>query len=250
MSRCLPVWVAVLGLAPPIVGCASRDFVRLEVERSAVALKPAVDHLALDLRDHQARVEGLAVESGEVGRMAEDATRGSIEALGLADAAAGRATDAERLVTLALGRADEAHAVAQDALVAAEQGDERLARQWTRRGRLSVADSVVLRFRADAWTLDREAEALARAVADRLRENPNLVVQLEGYADGIGEPPHNLRLSQLRAEAVRRFLVEQGIEVHRVRAIGLGASRPVADDATSEGRRQNRRVVVRVLEAS
>jgi outer membrane protein OmpA-like peptidoglycan-associated protein len=61
-------------------------------------------------------------------------------------------------------------------------------------------------------------------------------------------PTHNLRISQLRAETVGRFLAEQGVETHRLQAIGMGTARPIADNATVEGRRQNRRVVVRLLD--
>ncbi len=65
-----------------------------------------------------------------------------------------------------------------------------------------------------------------------------------------GAGPHNLRLSQLRADAVVLFLAAQGVEPHRLQAIGLGTARPVADNGTVEGRRQNRRVVVRLLDPS
>jgi OmpA family len=56
-----------------------------------------------------------------------------------------------------------------------------------------------------------KAAAPHGCLAKRLRENPALVVELEVYADSAGAPPYNLRLSQLRAEAVGRFLAEQGV---------------------------------------
>jgi outer membrane protein OmpA-like peptidoglycan-associated protein len=152
--------------------------------------------------------------------------------------------------TRALARADDARTLADRSLTEAHRTDERLTWLWTRRARPSVVGALVLRFGADQWMLDAQAEKVARDLVDRLRENPALVVQVEGYADALGAPPHNLRLSQLRAEAVVRFLLAQGVELHRLRAIGLGATRPVADNSTLEGRRQNRRAVVRVLDPS
>jgi len=250
MIRCPIVLAAVLGLASALTGCATREFVRLEVGRSQATLGPAVDRLATDLEEHRAEAQDLTVMVTEIDRDAEDATRASIEALGVADVAVGKAAEAMSYATLALARADEAHALAQQSLAETGRTDERLIRLWARRGRPSVVGALVLRFGADQWTLDAEAEKVTRDVVERLSENPALVVQVEGYADGLGAPPHNLRLSQLRAEAVVRFLIAQGVELHRLRAIGLGAIRPVGDNSTLEGRRQNRRVVVRVLDPS
>lgn len=237
----------VLGLALSPTGCATRHFVRAEIERGQVTLSLPLDRLAGDLREHRARVREVAVVAAETDRAAEDATRAAIEALGTADVALGRAAEADDYATVALTRADEAGAVAEQALDEANRTAARLSRLWGSRARLSAVEAIVVRFGVNEWALDDQARAAALDMAKRLRENPALVVQLEGYADAAGAPPHNLRLSQLRAEAVSRFLAEQGVETHRLQAIGLGAARPVADNGTREGRRQNRRVVVRVL---
>ena len=108
----------------------------------------------------------------------------------------------------------------------------------------------MLRFGVDKWTLDDQARAAALEIARRLQENPSLVVQLEGYADGGGADRDNLRLSQLRADAVVLFLAAQGVEPHRLQAIGLGTARPVADIGTAEGRRQNDESSYRLLDPS
>jgi outer membrane protein OmpA-like peptidoglycan-associated protein len=240
----------VLGIAWPLTGCATPQFVRAEVQRSEAVLRPAVTALADDLHQHQMRMGELAVLVTEVDRSGETATRRAIEALGVADVAAGKAAEALEHADLALARAEEADALAREALAEADGTARRLDRLWNARTRVSVVDAVVLRFRVDEWALDDEARAAALAIAKRLQENPGLVVQLEGYADGTGPRPHNIRLSQLRAEAVGRFLVEQGVETHRLRVIGLGDARPVADNGTHQGRRQNRRVLLRLLDPS
>ncbi len=240
---------AVLALAS-LPGCATREFVRKELASSAGALGPIVDRLASDLQEHRTAAREFAVQAAEVHRLQEETTRAAIEALGVADMAAGRAADAVDHATIALARADEAGTVAEQALTEAEETARRLTRLWRGRAKLSVREAVVLRFGVDAWVLDGQARAAVLDIAQRLRENPTLIVELEGYTDSAGAPPYNLRLSQLRAEAVGRFLAELGVETHRFQTIGLGTARPVADNGTAEGRRQNRRVVLRLLDPS
>ena len=66
---------------------------------------------------------------------------------------------------------------------------------------------------------------------------------LEGHTDNTGRAAHNLALSQRRAEAAKAYLVSKGIDADRLEAKGYGATRPIADNATSQGRATNRRVV-------
>ena len=116
----------VLGIAWPLPGCATREFVREEIARSEAALGPAVDQLAIDLQEHRAAMRMLTTQAAEVGRLEEEATRAMIEALGVADVAAGSAADAVDHATIALGRADEVYAMAEHALTEAEQNARRL----------------------------------------------------------------------------------------------------------------------------
>jgi outer membrane protein OmpA-like peptidoglycan-associated protein len=233
-----------------LAGCATREFVLNEITRSEDALRPAVEQLATDFQAHQTKVRDLAAQTAKVRRESEEATRASIEALGMADVAAGRAGDAVEQTTVALRGADEAVAAGQEAQTASDATAERLARLWRSGARPSVVEAIVVRFRVDEWVPDDQARATLLDIVRRLQENPTLVVELEGYADSAGAPPYNIRLSQLRAEAVGRFLVEQGVETHRLQTIGLGTARPIANNATADGRRQNRRVVLRLLDPS
>ena len=70
------------------------------------------------------------------------------------------------------------------------------------------------------------------------------VVIATGHTDSVGSDTYNQRLSEARAEAVKAYLVRQGVDVKRVRAVGKGEAEPVADNATAEGRAKNRRVDV------
>ena len=74
-------------------------------------------------------------------------------------------------------------------------------------------------------------------------------VSAVGHTDSIGSEAYNDKLSKARAEAVKSYLVKQGIDANKVQASGMGELQPVADNATKEGRAKNRRVDVEVLEA-
>ena len=91
------------------------------------------------------------------------------------------------------------------------------------------------------------APVLDEAVA-LLKEAGNITIIAEGHTDSIGTEAYNLKLSLRRANAVRQYLIDHGIAADRIRAEGLGESRPVASNATAEGRAQNRRVELRVIQ--
>lgn len=80
-----------------------------------------------------------------------------------------------------------------------------------------------------------------------LKARPNLMIEVNGYSDNIGNPEKNVRLSEARADGVRFYLVQQGIAPERVKTRGHGAERPIASNDTEEGRAQNRRIEVVAL---
>jgi hypothetical protein len=80
-----------------------------------------------------------------------------------------------------------------------------------------------------------------------LRSNPGLRLEVQGYTDNQGPSDGNRIMSEKRAQAVRAYLVQQGIEPQRVTAVGYGETQPVADNNTPEGRAANRRVELRPL---
>jgi outer membrane protein OmpA-like peptidoglycan-associated protein len=72
-------------------------------------------------------------------------------------------------------------------------------------------------------------------------------IEIAGHTDNVGTDADNLKLSQLRAETIRNYLLKKGIRAARVVAKGYGATQPVADNTTEEGRQLNRRTEVRIL---
>ncbi len=81
-----------------------------------------------------------------------------------------------------------------------------------------------------------------------LTENALLRIAIGGHTDNVGTEERNLELSQRRAEAVKRYLAAHGIAADRMTAEGFGRTKPVASNATEEGRQQNRRVEFTIVE--
>ncbi len=107
---------------------------------------------------------------------------------------------------------------------------------------ITILGSVL--FRSGGSTLLAGASGRLIAVADALSSQPSREITIEGFTDSRGSESSNETLSLARAESVRTFLVGHGVESDRVRAVGIGEARPVGDNATSEGRANNRRVEI------
>lgn len=107
-------------------------------------------------------------------------------------------------------------------------------------------DSV--KFPTDASQLSPEAQQRLTELSQRLRsENRNVYLEIQGFTDATGPSDYNIRLGEQRAEAVRRFLSQQGVALNRMSTISYGAEQPVAPNNTRDGRAQNRRVAIVVL---
>ena len=107
-------------------------------------------------------------------------------------------------------------------------------------------DSVKFPVNRDA--LSPEAEQRLSELVQRLKaENRNVYLEIQGHTDSSGDTHANEMLGQARAEAVRRFLSDQGIALNRMATISYGETKPVAPNNTREGRAQNRRVAIIVL---
>lgn len=92
------------------------------------------------------------------------------------------------------------------------------------------------------------ATAALEALMALIREHPDLPIEIDGHTDSVGTLAYNQQLSRDRAESVRRWLVANGVgPERRITTQGFGPTRPVAPNATAEGRQQNRRVEVRLL---
>ncbi len=97
-------------------------------------------------------------------------------------------------------------------------------------------------FKSGSSQILPESEPTLQQVYKTLAAYPEIEVEINGYTDNTGSRASNMKLSQARADAVKQWLVDKGIEARRMTTKGFGPDDPVADNATPEGRAKNRRI--------
>jgi outer membrane protein OmpA-like peptidoglycan-associated protein len=171
--------------------------------------------------------------------------------LQLTDAQAGQAMQAEQLGAEHAARQEadtKAAASEQRALdseqktIAANDALAKLAAKDEERGMVITLSGGVLFRSGDAQLLPAAQTRLDEVAAALLTNGRS--VSIEGYTDSRGSASRNIDLSQRRAESVRSYLISRGLPAERVVAKGMGRDRPIADNASVEGRASNRRVEI------
>lgn len=218
--RLLTVAMAITALG--LSGCATKKYVAQTVE----PVEDRVDRLEGGLEETRSELRQTKQQLATTTETANAADRRAGEALNRADAASEKAEQIR----------GQLRAELQQTIANLE--DYRL------------TGNAVVYFDFDS----AELTDAARAELDRLvaahRNSKRYFITLQGYTDQIGSAEYNLRLSQRRAEAVKRYLVAQhGIPLYRVYVIGLGEQKPVEEGRTREARARNRRVEVSVFSA-
>lgn len=132
--------------------------------------------------------------------------------------------------------------LARSAQAQAEEAAGRVSRLSGNLYKRDLVETLEVRFGFDHWDLDDAAQTALASLVQELQANRRLSVDLEGYADPTGTFGYNVGLSQRRVEAVRRFLVEKGIELPRIQAVGLG---PITANGLPDEKK--RRVTVRLM---
>ena len=110
-----------------------------------------------------------------------------------------------------------------------------------------MAKTVTVLFAVDKATLTPEAKEQIDEIAKQASGTDRYVIEVQGFTDKTGSAELNNELSERRAQAVARYLANQSnIAVRHITMLGQGYAQPVADDKTREGRKQNRRVEVKL----
>lgn len=104
-----------------------------------------------------------------------------------------------------------------------------------------VLNNILFDF--DKAVLKPEGQAIADQVIQHMKEWPNTVVTIEGHTCNIGTEQYNMGLGQRRADAVKKYMVEKGIDASRITTISYGESRPAVPNDTPANRKLNRRAV-------
>ncbi len=212
MNMTKPVLLLAL-LAAMVSGCATKDYVQEQV----APVNQRID-------SQSSRLEGLDSNLKSVG--------GDLKAQGSRISQnEARIGQTSKLAQDALDRANAAQVLAEGKLI-----DE-----------LVLSDDSA-KFAFGKFVLSKDAKAALDAFAAQLKsDNKNVYIEIQGHTDKVGSSAYNKRLGQERAEAVRDYLNQAGIPLHRMNVISYGETRPVTDNRTRAHRAQNRRVVLEVL---
>jgi len=210
--------VLVVGLVLVVTGCASKNWVQQLLGKKEAETNQRFATVEGQVSEGNQRVQRLETSVGEVG---------------------GTATSARQRSEEAFGRADAAHA-------RAEEVNGRVTRLWDNRNARDLAETLHIQFGFDRWDLNDTAQTALLSLVKELKENPRLTVDLAGYTDSVGPREYNVQLSQRRVEAVRRYLVEKGVELPRVHSIGVGSLR---DNGKPQEQEKNRRVTIKLMVA-
>jgi outer membrane protein OmpA-like peptidoglycan-associated protein len=196
----------------------------------------ALSNEAINVANH--RIEGIQLEKEIAARRAEMADLEE-QATAAKAAAAALAVETARL-------SEEKGQLRQQSAVLATQLESALTHvaqtQNTARGYVVNLPDILFDF--NKATLKPEAEVVIAKLAGILLVIQNLGIGVEGFTDSTGSPEYNLKLSQERADSVMAFMLEQGVDAQRMKAVGFGMESPVADNDTEEGRSKNRRVQI------
>lgn len=104
-----------------------------------------------------------------------------------------------------------------------------------------------LEFKYDQAIIEKQSYASLEALTNMLLIRENTKILLEGHTDSDGTEAYNMRLSKNRVEAVKRFLVSNGVDASRVKTAHYGESKPIASNDTEEGKARNRRVEMKII---
>lgn len=113
---------------------------------------------------------------------------------------------------------------------------------------VEIRSSDKILFDSGKADIKPEGRAFLDQVATILTSRTRQPVSIEGHTDNVGPPDLNRDLSELRALAVMKGLLDRGVPKARMRYVGYGMSRPIADNSTMEGRQLNRRTEIIILD--
>jgi peptidoglycan-associated lipoprotein len=210
--RAIIVPCLVVGLSVALSGCATKKYVGREVGE----VNTKVDSLSGEMEKTQERVKQSEVRIDQVDKNSQSGI-----------------SDAKGAAQQAMSKAAEAEKAAKGKLI------------YT----VTLSNDKV-NFPVNRAEVGDEAKGVIdEAIGTLKAENRGVFFEVEGHTDATGPEEFNKVLGEDRAMAVRNYLHDQhGIALSRISVISYGEAKPVADNKTKDGRAQNRRVVIRILE--
>ena len=111
----------------------------------------------------------------------------------------------------------------------------------------AVNEKIDIEFQTGKSIIPADYTTEVDKIVTLMTEHTDVNAEIQGYTDNVGGKAKNQRLSEARANSVRNYLIKHGIDKARVTAKGYGETKPVADNSTAEGRKENRRVVASLM---
>jgi OmpA-OmpF porin, OOP family len=102
-------------------------------------------------------------------------------------------------------------------------------------------------FETSKTTIRTPSFPMLNKVAELLKNKKNMVIEISGHTDDVGETMANQKLSEGRAIAVKNYLISKGVKPTQITAVGFGKTKPIADNKTAEGKAKNRRIEIKIL---
>jgi outer membrane protein OmpA-like peptidoglycan-associated protein len=240
-----------VGLSLLGTGCATKKYVAKQVS-------PVEAHVAsVESKNDSKNADQdktIADQGKQVGELESDLSRTKervTDADSKATAAGQAAQAAQQSATQANNAAGSAQRAADGARSAADQaaqGVTRLERTVDGMNKFEMTKSVTVLFPLNESKLNADAKKELDDFAAQTENLGRYMVEIQGFTDKSGSANTNVTLSQARAEAVARYLAnEHKVPLHEISMLGSGYALPVADDKTRDGRKQNRRVEVRLF---
>ena len=213
------IMLSVVVLSVAASGCATKKY----VSKNVGEVNQKVDALSGEVEKTQQRVK---TSEGRIDSVDQKSQSGIAEAKGSAAEAKGSAA-------AAMDKAQSAERAAKGKLL------------YT----VTLSNDQVTFPLNRAQISDEAKKMVDEAIGPIVAQNKGVFFEIEGHTDGAGEVAYNQSLGEERAMAVRAYLHDQhNIALSRIEIISYGETKPVADNKTREGRAQNRRVVIKVVE--
>ena len=244
MKRLYAIAITVAVAATLSTGCATKKY----VQQTVTPVQQKVD--ALDTKtaaqdaSHTASI--AALEKG-VSRV-DELAKGADTHAGKAESDAARANSQ---AAVGIKDAAEARAVGEQGIARAGAVETSLGNKIENMDNFKLGSTETVLFDLSSSELNDASKAVLDGIASKAGALKHFVIEVQGYTDATGDAEFNIELSNRRAAAVVRYLTAQGkIPLFRVNTVAYGKDNPTADNKTRDGRKQNRRVEVRIFSAT
>jgi outer membrane protein OmpA-like peptidoglycan-associated protein len=244
MKRFFAIAVAVTIAAALSTGCATKKYVQQTVSPVQQKVDAVDTRTATQDAAHTASIASLEKGVSRVDELAKGADA-------RAGAAASDAARANTQAAVGIKDAAAARAVGEKGIARAGEVETTLGAKIENMDNYRLTSTETVLFDLNKSVLDDAGKAVLDGVVAKAGSLKHFVVEVQGYTDSTGDPASNIELSNRRAAAVVRYLTGQGkLPLFRVNTVGFGEDSPSADNKTRDGRKQNRRVEVRIFSAS